>query len=99
MTKRWFSPFLRGKIILPRFFVIGITCFADIENASNFCERGVGRGCRLIYSHRSIVCCSTKVQLCLVKGDTSKLYVLQFALAYASPDQIKQIAHSLGLES
>jgi len=25
---------LRGKIILPRFFVIGITCFADIENAS-----------------------------------------------------------------
>ena len=35
MTKRWFSPFLRGKIILPRFFVIGITCFADIENASH----------------------------------------------------------------
>ena len=25
---------MRGKIILPRFFVIGITCFADIENAS-----------------------------------------------------------------
>jgi hypothetical protein len=38
MTKRWFSPFLRGKIILPRFFVIGITCFADIENASAVCR-------------------------------------------------------------
>ena len=26
---------MRGKIILPRFFVIGITCLEDIENASN----------------------------------------------------------------
>ncbi len=25
---------MRGKIILPRFFVIGITCLEDIENAS-----------------------------------------------------------------